>query len=132
VWLLPAALVAFVVANQYVEAEFARQARTAPGTVIAREPNNHAVVRASYTVDGENYEIADSFIGPPNPDFASVRVGNTVTVYYDPARPSKGVLAAPDGRTPDLAFAVFAALALSTLLTAALFASRPLWRGLTG
>jgi len=132
VWLLPAGLVAFVVANQYGVAEFARQARTSTGTVIAREPNNHAIVRAIYEVDGQTYEIADSFIGPPNPDFESVRTGDRVTVYYDPARPSKGVLAAPDARTPDLGFALLAALALSTLLTVALVASRPLWRLLTG
>ena len=130
--MLPAALVAFVVANQYVVAEFARQSRTAHGTVTAREPNNHAVVRASYMVDGETYEIADSFIGPPNPDFTSVRTGDSVTVYYDPARPSEGVLAAPQARTPDLGFAVLAALVLSTLLSAGLVASRPLWRLLTG
>jgi hypothetical protein len=85
-----------------------------------------------YEVDGQTYEIADSFIGPPNPDFDSVRTGDTVTVYYDPARPSKGVLAAPDARMPDLGFAVLAALGLSTLLTGALVASRPLWRLLTG
>ena len=131
-WLLPAALVAFVVVNQYLEAEFARQARTAPGTVTAKEPNNHAIVKATYVVSGETYEIADSFIGPPNPDFASVRAGDTVTVYYDPMRPSKGVLAAPEAQTPDLGFALLAALALSTLLTAALIVSRPLWRLLTG
>ena len=131
-WLLPAAFVAFVVANQYGVAEFAKQARTAPGTVTAREPNNHAIVRAIYEVDGQTYEIADSFIGPPNRDFDSVRSGDTVTVYYDPARPSKGVLAAPEARTPDLGFAVLAAFALSTVLTAALVASRPVWRLLTG
>ncbi len=131
-WLLPAAFVAFVVANQYGVAEFAKQARTAPGTVTAREPNNHAIVRAIYEVDGQTYEIADSFIGPPNRDFDSVRSGDTVTVYYDPARPSKGVLAAPEARTPDLGFAVLAAFALSTVLTAVLVASRPVWRLLTG
>ena len=131
-WLLPAAVVAFLVATQYGVAEFARQARTERGTVTAREPNNHAIVRAVYEVDGQTYEIADSFIGPPNPDFESVRIGDTVTVCYDPTRPSNGVLAAPQARTPDLGFAVLAALALSTLLTAALIASRPLWRLLTG
>jgi uncharacterized protein DUF3592 len=128
VWLLPAAFVTFVVANQYVVADFARQARTAPGTVIAREANNHALVRATYEVDGTTYEVADSFIGPPNPDFDSVRTGDTVTVYYDPTRPSTAVLAAPEARTPDLGFGVLAALALSTLLTAALVALRRLWR----
>jgi hypothetical protein len=130
--LLPAAIVAFLVANQYATAEFARHARTAPGTVTAREPNNHATVRAVYDVDGQSYEVADSFIGPPNPDFGAVRIGNTVTVYYDPVRPSNAVLAEPQARTPDLGFAVLAALVLSTLITAALVASRPLWRLLTG
>lgn len=89
-------------------------------------------MRAVYQVGGESYEIADSFIGPPNPDFAAVRAGDTVTVYYDPTRPSRAVLAEPQARTPDLWFALFAALVLSTLLTAALVASRPLWRFLTG
>jgi len=49
-------------------------------------------VRAAYAVDGTRYEVADSRIGSPNPDWDTVRVGDSVTVYYDPAIPARAVL----------------------------------------
>jgi hypothetical protein len=125
------AFVAFLVVNQNVASTFARSARTAPGTVIAVEPKNHAIVRVTYEVGGTKYEVADSFIGPPNPDFNVVRVGDGVTVYYDPAAPGGAVLREPLARASDeTGFAVLAALLLSTGFVGALALSVPLWRGL--
>jgi hypothetical protein len=93
VWLLIVLLVTALVVREDAAARFGSRARATPGTVIAREPNNHAIVRARYEVDGTTYEVADSFIGPPNPDFDTVRVGDTVAVYFDPEAPSRAVLA---------------------------------------
>ena len=47
-------------------------------------------MRAAYAVDGTRSEVADSRIGSPNPDWDTVRVGDSVTVYYDPAIPVRG------------------------------------------
>jgi len=131
VWLLAVAFVGFLVANQNVATSFARTARTAQGIVTAREPNNHAIVRASYEANGTKYEVADSFIGPPNPDFDVVRVGDTVTVYYDPATPSRAVLSEPVARaSAETGFTILAALFLATGFVGALVLSAPFWRAL--
>jgi hypothetical protein len=128
IWLMLVLIVAALVLRQEQVAGFASRARTAPATIIAREPSNHATVRAVYEVDGTKYEIADSFIGPPNPDFDAVRVGDTVSVYYDPAAPSRGVLSEPRARaSTEVGFAILVALVSTTLFVGALFATFTLW-----
>jgi hypothetical protein len=130
VWLLVVALVAFLVVNQNIAASFASSARAAQGTVLAKEPNNHATVHASYEVDGVRYEVADSRIGSPNPDWDTVRVGDSVVVYYDPASPARAILYEPQARAPgEIAFVILAALILGTVIGAVLL-SLPLWRHL--
>jgi hypothetical protein len=130
-WLLAVALVSFLVVNQDEAAHFAFNARRASGTVIAREPNNHAIVRAAYEVDGTRYEVADSRIGSPNPDWDTVRVGDSVVVYYDPAIPARAVLYEPRAHSMGGAgFAVLAALILATALVGVLLLSLPLWQRL--
>jgi hypothetical protein len=129
VWLLLVLVVAFLVVRQEQVAGFASRARTAPATVIAREPNNHATVRAVYEVDGTMYEVADSFIGPPNPNFDVVKVGDAVTVFYDPATPSRGVLSEPQvGGSSEVGVAILAALVLPALFVGALVATLRLWK----
>jgi hypothetical protein len=131
VCLLIVLVVASLVVRVDVAARFASRARAAQGMVIAREPNNHASVRVRYEVDGVTYEVADSFIGPPNPDFDTVRVGDNVAVYFDPEAPSRAVLAEPTVRESGASgFALVTALILATLFAGALAASLPLWTGL--
>jgi hypothetical protein len=128
VWLLLVLLCAALFVRQASAADFASRVRTAPGTVTAREPNNHATVRAVYEVDGTRYEVADSFIGPPNPDFSAVRPGDQITVYYDSAVPSRAVLSEPTARaSSDIVFAVLATILLPTLFVAAAALTTPLW-----
>jgi hypothetical protein len=129
-WLLCVGVVAFLVVRQQTVATFAASARTAQGTVMAREPSNHAIVRAAYVVDGAEYEVADSFIGPPNHDFDTVRVGDAVTVYYDPTDPRRAVLSRPEARLADaIRFATVAALILGTLFVGGLVLTIASWRG---
>jgi hypothetical protein len=129
VWLLVVLIVAAMIVRQEAAASFTNRARAAQGEVIAREPNNHATVRARYEVAGISYEVNDSFIGPPNPDFDAVRVGDRVTVFYDPESPSRAVLAQPQTRTVnENSFALLASLALATLFVGALALSLPLWK----
>ena len=129
-WLLLVVVVGFLVVNQNTVASFARNARTARGAVTAREPNNHAIVRATYEVNGLTFEVADSFIGPPNPDFDVVRVGDSVIVYYDPAAPARAVLSEPSARVIDGTGPIFVAAILSTGAVGVLALSAPLWRRL--
>ncbi len=128
-WLLLVLLVAALAVRQGQLVNFAGRARTTTGTVTAREPANHAIVRAVYEVDGARYEIADSVIGPPNPDFDAVRPGDKVMVYYDPAAPSRAVLFEPQARgASEIGFAILAALVLPALVLGALIGALRLWR----
>jgi hypothetical protein len=132
-WLLIVLVVAALAVREDEAARFGSRARAVPGTVSAREPNNHAIVRARYEVDAKAYEIADSFIGRPNPDFDTVRVGDTVTVYYDPDAPGRAILAEPQMReSSDNSFAIVIAFIAVTLFIGALAASFPRWRNLLG
>ncbi len=128
-WLLLVLIVAFLVVREEQVASFANRARTASGTVIAREPNNHETVRAVYEVDRTRYEVADSSIGSPNPNFDAVRVGDTVVVYYEPANPSHAVLSAPQvSGSREGRFAIVAALVLPALFVGTLVATLRLWK----
>ena len=129
VWLLVVLVVAALVVRQDQLVSFARDARTATGIVTAREPENHAIVRAVYEIDGARYEIADSMIGPPNPDFDTLRPGDKVMVYYDPAAPSRAVLFEPQARRASaIGFAILAALVLPALVLGALIGALRLWK----
>jgi hypothetical protein len=122
-------VVAALLVRQEQVVSFAGHARVATGTVIAREPGNHAIVRAAYEVDGARYEVADSVIGPPNPDFDAMRPGDTVAVYYDPAAPSRAVLFEPQARGGnEIGFAILVALVLPALVVGALIAAPRLWK----
>lgn len=136
VWLLLVGIVAGLVVAQYRAAVFADQARAVSGIVTAREPNNHAVVRASYEVDAVRYEVADSFIGPPNPNFDGVSLGDTVTVFYDPVSPNRAFLSKPRAGGPrdvgsalwDVVLGSLAALILVTLTGGVVVAGRAMRR----
>ncbi len=86
-----------------------------------------------YEVDGARYEVADSVIGPPNPDFDAVRSGDTVTVFYDPAAPSRAVLFEPQARgASEIGFAILTALVLPALVVGALIGATRLWKIYSG
>jgi len=126
-------VVAALVVRQEQLVSFAGHAQAATGTVIAREPGNHAIVRAVYEVDGARYEVADSVIGPPNPDFDAVRSGDTVTVFYDPAAPSRAVLFEPQARgASEIGFAILTALVLPAVVVGALIGATRLWKIYSG
>ena len=88
------------------------------GRVIARQPSDHALVRAEYEVNGIRYVTEDNFIGPPNPDFGEVNVGDAVTVFYDPSSPGGGRLSDPSQHGLSAELVVF------TLFVAALVPTR--------
>ena len=130
-WLALVAIVAGLIASTNVANGFADRARSASATVSAKEPTNHAIVRATYEVDGRTYEVADSFIGPPNPPFDDVRVGTAVTVYYDPDAPDRAVLSEPRKRAgQEIGFLSLAAAVLPTFFVGSLWLSFGIWRAL--
>ena len=128
-WLALVAIVAGLIASTNIAGGFADRARSTSATVSAKEPTNHAIVRATYEVDGRTYEVADSFIGPPNPPFDDVRVGTAVTVYYDPNAPDRAVLSEPQKRSSqEIGFLVLAAAVLPAFFVGSLWLSFGIWR----
>jgi len=67
----------------------------AKGTVITKEPENHNSVRYSYEVGQQTYS-GIGHGGSGNPSFESLKIGDPLLVYYDPARPSFSCLGYPD------------------------------------
>jgi hypothetical protein len=92
------------------------------GVVISKEPTNHALVNAEFVVNEVRYVAVDSFIGPPNPEFDAVNVGDAVTVFYDPADPTRARLHEPEPLSTGLVFfGVTAMLLVPTLFVTFLY-----------
>ena len=64
----------------------ARQQST-PGTITAHEPSNHDRYGYVYSLDGKAYH------GWEIPQRTEYKIGEQVTVYYDPTDPTRGSLA---------------------------------------
>jgi hypothetical protein len=64
------------------------------GKVTAKEPENHQTVRYSYNVGQQTYSGVGHG-GHGNPSFAELNVGDSITVFYDPAHPSVSCMGYP-------------------------------------
>ena len=67
------------------------------GKVMAKEPENHQLIRYSFVVGPQTYTGVGS-AGHGNPTFGSLNVGDRVIVFYDPANPYVSCLGYPQGR----------------------------------
>ena len=120
IWIATLAILVAIVTSQ--AASVSGLTSSTPGVVISKEPTNHALVTAEFVVNGVRYVAADSFIGSPNPDFGAIHVGDTVTVFYDPAEPTRARLHQPEPLSSGLLiFGVAAMLLVSTLFVAFLY-----------
>lgn len=90
------------------------------GRVTAKEPENHRFVRYSYVVGGIGHDGLGS-AGFGNPEFDQIRIGDNVTVYYDPQSPQTSFLGDPKHQLQSITrgvvfitvcFPLFAVLAL--------------------
>ena len=64
------------------------------GRVIAKEPENHQLVRYSFGVGQESFEGVGHG-GRGNPPFQQLNVGDQVVVFYDAANPNLSVMGNP-------------------------------------
>lgn len=64
------------------------------GTVTAREPENHQIIRYSYSVGQQTYS-GTGHGGRGNPSFGELSIGDRVVVFYDPANPSLSCMGYP-------------------------------------
>jgi hypothetical protein len=64
------------------------------GIVTAKEPNNHEIIRYSYTVGEQTYKGLGHG-GDGNPSFDDLKIGDKVSVFYDPAKPEHSAMGFP-------------------------------------
>ncbi len=64
------------------------------GRVVAKEEENHGIIRYSYNVGGTEHTGA-GFSRNGNPDFDDIQIGDRVIVYYDPANPERSMMGYP-------------------------------------
>jgi Protein of unknown function (DUF3592) len=64
------------------------------GQVIAKEPDNHRIVRYSFRVGQQSFEGVGHG-GRGNPSFQQLHVGDQVVVFYDAANPNRSVMGNP-------------------------------------
>ena len=64
------------------------------GKVIALEPDNHRLVRYSYSVEGRTY-TGIGHGGSGNPKFDDLVIGTPLRVVYDSTNPSESFLGSP-------------------------------------
>jgi len=69
-----------------VDRSIAQREQTTRGVVTSYEPQNHNLYGYAFAVDGRPYR------GWESPKANEIEIGKVVTVYYDPADPSKNAL----------------------------------------
>jgi len=65
------------------------------GRVIAKEPDNHRIIRYSYTVNGQTY-TGIGHGGGGNPKFDDLEVGHSVRLVYNSKNPSESFMGFPE------------------------------------
>lgn len=84
---LPSALgVALAIHEWVVDRTVAQREKTTNGTITAHEPANHNRYEYSFSVNGKSYS------GWESPRKEEPRIGQQVTVFYDPLDPTKNAL----------------------------------------
>jgi hypothetical protein len=84
--------------------------------VIEIPPRRHGTVRYEYHVSGGTFE-GQSQPKQPNPPLKQLKIGQTLTAYYDPKHPEISVLGDPDAiLANETLFIVLAALGAPTVL----------------
>lgn len=103
------------------------------GKIIAKEPENHQIVRYSFRVGQQSFEGVGHG-GRGNPPFQQLSVGDPVLVFYDAANPNLSVMGNPSShQNVELGGIVFLVLFLplfplgvAIVLIVVLSKSRPL------
>ena len=120
VWLTLAVslcLVGISLLNVGRDYRFARGGKWTQGKVTAKEPENHAIVRYSYVVNGTAY-AGVGHGGRGNPRFDELNAGDSINVVYEPAAPEKSMMGDPAAQVrTSLTGVLFLALVGPTIVT---------------
>lgn len=127
IWLaltLTSALIGFLIINPTADYRLAERGVRTEGQVIAKEQENHEIVRYTYVVAGKSYTGAGHG-GGANPSFANIQVGQALVLVYDPSHPQSSTLGYPAHHLKvNLAGVVFVAIVLPLAVIISLFRLR--------
>jgi len=100
-----------------------RRGVASQGTITAVVPEMHGTVRYEYEVNGRA-EQGQTQPHPPNPSVTSLKIGDSVRVYYDPANPTISTLGEPGALLRNETVSL---LALALLLSTAMVFTLRIW-----
>ena len=118
-WLVSSFALAFLVGGLNLPKYWtlAERGINTEGVVIAKEPANHRLVRYTYSIDQSSYFGSDQ-VG----DFERLKIGDPVTVSYDPLNPSMSLLGDPRQRlTNELVSVGAVAILFPTIIVGLLY-----------
>jgi hypothetical protein len=85
------AVLGLIVSNWQKWHTLAKYGVETKGNVVKKEPDNHRFIHYSYAVDQRTYSGLGS-AGEGNPEFEQLKVGDSVTVVYNPDNPKESIL----------------------------------------
>jgi len=93
----------------------AQRAVETKGLITAKEPSNHMSIRYSYEVRDRTYfDIGQA--GGANPEFEKLKVGDSITVFYDPQAPEVSSLERADKASSSIAAAALFVILLAPIV----------------
>lgn len=101
--------------------------RTTSGTITELLPNNHLGFRFRYEMDGHTYEDV-SFSGEIDRTFSTIKIGDQVTVFYNPSHPSSHTLEVPSVLLVRTFGTIIAACAILPIIFTLVWLRNPLIR----
>jgi hypothetical protein len=132
-WLVLACLIAGGIGNPNIH-EFWRLAKhgiRCAGVVTEMTLANHNTVRYQYTV-GNSIFSGQTQSDAPNPPAERLRVGDSLVVFYDPAKPSSSTLSDPHGLLKNEVVSVgLMSIVVPTFIIFAVRARSKKWNGKT-
>ena len=127
IWILLACLFGFLGIKFLNWSEYRHLANSAvktTGRITAKEPENHRFIVYSFDVEGRSYSGRGNG-GGENPEFEQLRIGDPVSVYYDPQNPNDSFLGNPRKQADSITIGVlFLALVGSTFSIVGLYVKR--------
>ncbi|MBJ6726358.1 DUF3592 domain-containing protein [Geomesophilobacter sediminis] len=106
-WMICASVASYLLAQKYWVSYYriANHGVSEKAIVLQLLPENHNLVRYSYKFGDKTFEgMRGSF--PPNKSFNNLKVGEEVTIYFDPQHPETSLLGDPKAIFKDETIAV--------------------------
>lgn len=109
IWIICASVATSLLAQKNWTSYYhiARNGVSGKATVFQLLPENHSLVRYNYKFGDKTFEGMRNS-SPPNPPFEQLKLGQEVTVYFDPQHPEISLIGDPKFTIKDETIAVVA------------------------